>query len=65
MTDSSLTWEPAEVSPPGETLLDLIEERGIAQSELARRMGRPPNAINEIVLGAKEITEDTALGGIL
>jgi HTH-type transcriptional regulator/antitoxin HigA len=61
MTDSSLTWEPAEVSPPGETLLDLIEERGIAQSELARRMGRPPNAINEIVLGAKEITEDTAL----
>ena len=61
MTDTSLTWEPAEVSPPGETLLELIEERGIAQSELARRMGRPVNAINEIVLGAKEITEDTAL----
>lgn len=56
-----LSWEPAEVSPPGETLLELIEERGIAQSELARRMGRPLNAINEIVLGLKEVTEDTAL----
>lgn len=61
MTETHLTWEPSEVSPPGETLLELIEERGIAQSELARRMGRPLNAINEIVLGAKEITEDTAL----
>jgi HTH-type transcriptional regulator / antitoxin HigA len=61
MTETRLTWEPTEVSPPGETLLELIEERGIAQSELARRMGRPLNAINEIVLGVKEITEDTAL----
>jgi HTH-type transcriptional regulator/antitoxin HigA len=61
MTNTPLTWEPIEVSPPGETLLELIEERGIAQSELARRMGRPLNAVNEIVLGTKEITEDTAL----
>lgn len=61
MTETRLTWETSEVSPPGETLLELIEERGIAQSELARRMGRPLNAINEIVLGTKEITEDTAL----
>ena len=61
MTDTNLGWEPLEVSPAGETLLELIEERGIAQSELSRRMGRPLNAINEIVLGSKEITEDTAL----
>ena len=42
-------------------MAELIEERGIAQAELARRMGRPANAINEMVLGVKEITEDTAL----
>lgn len=53
--------QPTEVSPPGATLAELIEERGIAQAELARRMGRPPNAISEIVQGTKEITEDTAL----
>lgn len=61
MTELTLNYRPSEVSPPGTTLADLIEERGIAQAELARRMGRPLNAVNEMVLGAKEITEDTAL----
>lgn len=61
MTEQNLSYRPAEVSPPGDTLAELIEQRGIAQAELARRMGRPINAVNEMVLGAKEITEDTAL----
>ncbi|MBK8072679.1 MAG: helix-turn-helix domain-containing protein [Ramlibacter sp.] len=61
MNELNLSYRPASVSPPGDTLAELIEERGIAQAELARRMGRPLNAINEIVLGGKEITEDTAL----
>ena len=61
MTEQSLSYRPVAVSPPGDTLAELLEERGIAQAELARRMGRPINAINEMVLGAKEITEDTAL----
>jgi HTH-type transcriptional regulator / antitoxin HigA len=61
MTDTNLRYQPAVVSPPGDTLAELIEERGITQAELARRMGRPLNAINEVVLGNKEITEDTAL----
>lgn len=61
MTELNLSYRPSEVSPPGETLAELIEERGISQAELARRMGRPGNAVNEMVLGAKEITEDTAL----
>ena len=60
-TEQNLSYRPAAVSPPGDTLAELIEERGIAQAELARRMGRPINAINEMVLGSKEITEDTAL----
>lgn len=61
MNDQNLSYRPASVSPPGDTLAELIEERGIAQAELARRMGRPLNAVNEMVLGTKEITEDTAL----
>ena len=61
MTESNLAYRPSDVSPPGATLAELIEERGITQSELARRMGRPINAVNEMVLGTKEITEDTAL----
>ena len=61
MIEHSLNYRPRVVSPPGETLSDLLQEREITQVELARRMGRPPNAINEIVLGNKEITEDSAL----
>ena len=47
--------------PPGEYLAEEIEARGISQKELASRMGRPLNAINEIVNGKKAITAETAL----
>lgn len=47
--------------PPGEYLAEEIEERGITQKELARRMGRPLNTINEIINGKKAITAETAL----
>ena len=46
---------------PGEYLAEEIEARGISQKELARRMGRPLNAINEIINGKKAITAETAL----
>jgi len=52
---------PDYVSPPGETLLELIEERGISQAELAERMGRPKKTINEIVKSKAAITPQTAL----
>lgn len=47
--------------PPGEYLAEEIEARGITQKELASRMGRPANAINEIINGKKAITAETAL----
>ncbi|MFA5367041.1 MAG: HigA family addiction module antitoxin [Dehalococcoidia bacterium] len=47
--------------PPGEYLAEEIGARGISQKELAKRMGRPLNAINEIIHGKKAITALTAL----
>ncbi len=47
--------------PPGEFLAEEIEARGISQKELARRMGRPLNAINEIINGKKAIIAETAI----
>lgn len=47
--------------PPGEYLAEVVEELGVSQAELARRMGRPPQAINEIVLGKKALTPETAI----
>ncbi len=46
---------------PGEYLAEEIGERGISQKELARQMGRPINAINEIINGKKSITAETSL----
>ena len=61
MIETDLHDAPEEVTPPGATLGDLMEERGLTQAELSRRLKRPPQAINEIIAGKKEITEDTAL----
>lgn len=49
------------VSPPGETLLEQIEDRGMTQTELAMRMGKSRKAINEIIKGKVSITPETAL----
>lgn len=61
MIDARWTYQPDAVSPPGETLLYLLEERGLTQKELALRMGRPLKTINEIVKGKAAITKETSL----
>lgn len=61
MTETLPVYSPREVSPPGATLRDLMEERELKQRELAHRLGRPVQAVNEILAGKKEIAEDTAL----
>jgi HTH-type transcriptional regulator/antitoxin HigA len=54
-------YRPASVTPPGATLADLLEERGIKQAELATRMDVTPKFINELVAGKASITPTTAL----
>lgn len=49
------------LSPPGDTLLETMEAKGIKQPELALRMGRPLKTINEIIKGKAAITPETAL----
>ncbi|WP_321471940.1 HigA family addiction module antitoxin [uncultured Paludibaculum sp.] len=46
---------------PGEILAEEIEARGWSQSDLAAVLGRPAQAINEIVVGKKAITPETAI----
>ena len=48
--------------PPGEILAKEIEDRGMTQKELASRLERPAQAINEIIKAKKAITADTAIG---
>jgi addiction module HigA family antidote len=47
---------------PGEILLsEFLEPLGISQNALARAAAVPPRRINEIVLGKRSITADTAV----
>jgi len=63
MTERQLQneYRPASVTPPGDTLGDLLEERGIRQTELATRMGVTPKFVNELIAGKATITPTTAL----
>jgi len=55
------TLQPARAVSPGEIIELELEERGWSQRDLAEIMGRPPQAISEIVRGTKQITPETAL----
>lgn len=54
-------YRPRYASPPGETLEEVLEMRGMTQADLARRTGRPTKTINEIIKGKTAITPETAL----
>ena len=55
------TYTPVEVFPPGEYLRDELDERSWTVTEFAEIIGRPVQAVSEILNGKKEITSDTAV----
>ncbi len=60
-----ITRDPDWLGPavsPGEMLLEeFLKPSGLGQVEAARRLGISLNRLNEIVLGKRGITADTAL----
>ena len=60
-----ITRDPNWLGPaiaPGELLLeDYLKPLGVGQIEAARKLGISLNRLNEIVLGKRSITADTAL----
>ena len=46
---------------PGEHLAEFLDELGITQYRLAKTISVAPRRINEIVLGRRSVTADTAL----
>ncbi|MGH8583514.1 MAG: HigA family addiction module antitoxin, partial [Gammaproteobacteria bacterium] len=61
MTDSGTPFRPDWVSPPGDTIADLLEERDWSQVELAGRLGYTTKHVSQLINGKAAITEDTAL----
>jgi HTH-type transcriptional regulator/antitoxin HigA len=52
---------PARVAPPSRIIERELEALGWTQAKLATVMGRPVQAVNEIMAGTKRITAQTAL----
>ena len=62
MLKSSTTTDQIPNPTPGEMLLlDFIEPMELSQTRLAKAIGVSPRRINEIVLGKRAVTADTAL----
>ncbi len=55
------SYYPTTVSPPGETLQELLDEKSLTQAALAERLGRSLKHINEVVKGKASITSDLAI----
>ncbi len=54
-------YAPDWVSPPGDTILDLVEERGWTQADLADRLGYSRKHVNQLVRGKASLSDDAAL----
>ena len=61
MIEPNAPFAPDWASPLGDTIVDLIEERGWTQAELAERLGYSAKHVNRLVQEKVALTEDAAL----
>ena len=61
-TSTDSPFSPDYSVPPGETILDLLDEREMTQSDLARRLGVSAKHVNQIVKGSAPVSAEVALG---
>jgi len=53
-------FQPDYAIPPGETLREILEERGMTQADLAIHTGMAEEMISKIISGNAPITHETA-----
>ena len=62
MTEATtLSFAPDWVSPPGDTIADILEEKDWTQVEFAERLDNSPKFVSQLINGKAPITEDTAV----
>jgi addiction module HigA family antidote len=57
---NTIELEKQLLSPPGDTIQEEINFVGMSQAELAERMGRPKEKINDLIKGREALTTNTA-----
>jgi plasmid maintenance system antidote protein VapI len=58
--DEDLSFNPDWRCPPGSTILELLQEKGITKEEFSKRMGRSLEWIENLLSGKQEIDENIA-----
>ncbi len=61
MVDLNTPFAPDWVSPPGDTISDILEERGWTQKELAERLGCASENLSLMINGEVPLTHEMAL----
>jgi len=61
MREQISDFSPDWISTPGDTIFDLLEERGWKQAEFAERIGFTPKHVSQLINGQSSITEDVAI----
>ncbi len=61
MTETTRSFTPDWVSPPGDTIADLLEERDWTQAQLAERLGYTTKHVSQLINGKAPINQETAL----
>jgi HTH-type transcriptional regulator / antitoxin HigA len=61
-TAARTTFQPDYAVPPGETVAELLDERGMTQTDLAARLGVSLKHVNGIVKRGEAISAEVALG---
>jgi HTH-type transcriptional regulator/antitoxin HigA len=61
MIETIQPFAPDWISPPGDTIADLLEERDWTQTKFAERLGSSTKYVSQLINGSAHITEDAAL----
>lgn len=61
MAESKMTYAPDYAVPPGWVLEEMLESHEMSHAEFARRCGRSPKLVSEIIAGKAPIEPETAI----
>lgn len=59
--NEKLKAERALFSPPGDDIVETIKYNRMSQAQLAKRLGKTPSKVHDIITGKEPITVNTAL----
>ena len=54
------SFQPSWVSSPGETIFDILEERGWSKKEFSKQIGVAPKNVNKLLRGEAQLTAQLA-----